>query len=58
MLARCYNNEGLERYVDIGQYVEVMEVAKKVYKIYKRSNFDFLLYIETPNFEKHFDVIH
>ena len=58
MLARCYNNEGLEKFIEVGQYVDVIVVAEGVYQIYKRSNCEFRLYIETPNFEKHFEVIH
>lgn len=57
LLARCYNNEGLENLIEVGQYVDVIVVAEGVYQIYKRSNCEFLLYIETPNFEKHFEVM-
>ena len=57
MLARCYNNEGLENLIEVGQYVDVIVVAEGIYQIYKRSNCEFMFYIETPKFEKHFENI-
>lgn len=64
LLARCYNNEGLETEIAIGQYIDVeiihdtyYGVGVSYYYVRKRSTGEYLFNMLKKDFEKCFEII-
>lgn len=62
LLARCYNNEGIEDYVEVGQFIKANATTASrdrssiYYEIYRRSDNSFLCCVSMKKFNKLFEV--
>lgn len=62
LLARCYNNEGIEDYVEVGQFIKAVATTASrnghgiYYEIYRRSDNSFLRCVNMNKFDKLFEV--